>query len=99
MSDHSKISVRLFSKFISEDGSYSKLELDDFPSRYKWDNFSSELFLNCLKSGEIQTKIQNLLDFQVENEVEVSAIVNILQDILVLGAEKSLKKKTVKKKK
>ena len=91
LSDHSKVSVRLMASMHVDTVSQ---KLEDFPTNFKWDSVSPELFVNALKSEEIKVKINELQNFESKTCCEVERAVESLQDILLLAANKSLKRKT-----
>ena len=94
LSDHSKISVRLFTNFSRDE---YKQSLQDFPDQFKWDNVSPQLFYNELQSGEIANRLQAVLDMQTSSKVEVNDSVDKFSDILYRAGNKCLKKKKMRK--
>ena len=96
LSDHSKISVRIFANFFQDE---HKQNLKDFPEQFKWDDFSPQLFYNELQSGEIMDRLHDVLDMQISNTVEVNDIVDKFSEILYSAGNKCLRKKKIRKSK
>lgn len=94
LSDHSKISVRLMANFWKDE---NKDSLQSFPEQFKWDNFSSQLFSEALNSEEINNKLEDFLERQINNISEINELVTDFSQILISAANKSLRKKTFKK--
>ena len=97
LSDHSKVSVRLVASVKVED--MGTENLDDFPCNFKWNSVSPELFVNALQNTEIQTKVRKLIDTQCQTLLDMDEALESMQEVLISAAKKSLKRKSVIKRK
>ena len=89
---HCKLSWGLLTNFnVPIQETYKK----KFPDKYIWDEKSSELFQEALLSVEIQDKINSFLLCEIK---DVNIAAEMLNDIYISAANKSLRRKQSKKK-
>ena len=96
LSDHSKISVRLITKFQQNE---NKECPHQFPEQFKWEEISPLLFNEALKRGEIKSKLEGLSNISISEKSVINSAVKNFKDLLLSAASISLKKKMVNGKK
>ena len=89
LSDHAKLNVKLYAKFIriNIENTYT---LHDLPSSWKWTDTSCSDFKIALSSFEIKKKIDS---FERNPSQNVDQMLTSLNDIIYMACNQSMKKK------
>ena len=93
LSDHSRISVRIVANFWPNE---VKTCSQSFPEQFKWEKISPELFTEALQCEEINSKLEIVLETQINNTSDINIVVINFSDIIISAANKSLKKRKIR---